>query len=213
MTPARIVLVTDPAFGDDWIVRCVREVARALPRGALCVQLRDKRRARASLRVFAGGLRAVTRGVGATLVVNGEPALARDVGADGVHLASGGLSVAAARAIVGAAWISVAAHDDGDVRRAVADGADAVLVSPVFASRPPGISAASKEGRGLGAIAAASAIARGLRVFALGGIDEHNARRCVEAGAHGVAVMKALLASDSPARVARAIHDAVEPRW
>ncbi|HZU82950.1 MAG TPA: thiamine phosphate synthase, partial [Polyangiaceae bacterium] len=138
----RLVLITDPVFGDEPIARCVRAVGRALPRGALCVQLRDKRRPVVSLRVFAWRLRAITREIGALLVVNGEPAVARDVGADGVHLGAGACGVAEAKAICGrGAFVSVAAHSDDEVRSAVRDGADAVLVSPVFSTRPPSAAA------------------------------------------------------------------------
>lgn len=210
----RVILVTDPVFGDDGIVRCVEAVARALPPGALCVQLRDKQRALVSLRVFASRLRLVTRSLGAALVINGDPRLARDVGADGVHLGRGAGSAAAARAMCGAgAWVSVSAHTDGAVRRAVADGADAALVSPVFPSRPPSVYADSKEGRGLEALRSARRVAgAALQLFALGGVDADNTRACAQAGADGVAVVRALLASPEPARVARAMHDALGGR-
>ncbi len=213
MTPPRLMLVTDPAFGDEVIVRCVEQVARAVPRGTFCVQLRDKRRLRESLRVFAWRLRTVTRAVGATLVLNGQPALARDVGADGVHLGRAGGTVSAARAVFPRAWISVAAHSDDEVRKAAADGADAVLVSPVFGTRAPGSLGIPKEGRGLGAVRAARALAGRASVYALGGVDAGNAAACRAAGADGVAVMRALLAAEAPARAARAIHDVVARRW
>lgn len=210
----RIILVTDPAYGDDGIVRCVETVGRALPAGSLCVQLRDKQRAIVSLRVFASRVRLVTRSVGASLVINGDAALARDVGADGVHLGRDGGTVAQARSICGArAWISVSAHSDGAVRRAVRDGADAVLVSPVFPSRPPSVLAAEKEGRGLDALRSARAIGDGrIALYALGGVDADNTRACAEAGADGVAVVRALLASPEVARVAKAMHDALAGR-
>lgn len=212
----RIILITDPAFGDDGIVRCVETVARALPAGALCVQLRDKQRAIVSLRVFASRVRLVTRAVGASLVINGDATLARDVGADGVHLGRGAGTVEQGRAICGPrAWISVSAHSDGAVRRAVRDGADAVLVSPVFPSRPPSILAPEKEGRGLDALRSARAIVAvsgGTCVYALGGVDADNTRACAEAGADGVALVRALLASPEPARVAKAMHDALAAR-
>ncbi len=216
MTP-RILLVTDPAFGDDVIVRCVEAVAAALPSGAFGVQLRDKPRAKASLRMFAWRLRIVTRKAGAMLVVNGDPRLARDVGADGVHLGGDSGGVGEARRLVGRPiWISVAAHSDEEVRRAVVDGADAVLVSPVFPTRPPPrlASRVEKAGRGLDALRTARAIAgKRVRVFALGGVTPESAGRCAAAGADGVAVMKALLASPAPASAAAAFHDAVVPRW
>lgn len=210
----RIILITDPAFGDDGIVRCVETVGRALPAGSMCVQLRDKQRAIVSLRVFASRMRLVTRSVGASLVINGDAALARDVGADGVHLGRDAGTVQEARGICGSrAWISVSAHSDGAVRRALRDGADAVLVSPVFPSRPPSVLAAEKEGRGLESLHSAKAIADGrIALYALGGVDADNTRACAEAGADGVAVVRALLASPEPARVAKAMHDALVAR-
>jgi thiamine-phosphate diphosphorylase len=154
----RLILVTDPVFGDDAIVRCVEVVAGALPPGWLSVQLRDKQRALVSLRVFASRLRLVTRAAGAALVINGDARLARDVGADGVHLGKDAGRVSDARSLCGGRiWVSVSAHSDSAVRRGIADGADAVLVSPVFPSRPPSVLAPSKEGRGLEALRSAHA--------------------------------------------------------
>jgi thiamine-phosphate pyrophosphorylase len=218
----RVVLVTDAAFGDDVVLRCVREVGAALPAGALCVQLRDKRRPLASLRLFAIQLRRVTRDARALLVINGQPRLARDVEADGVHLGGGGgegnapmiRSVEEARSHIGRrAWVSVAAHSDDDVRRATDEGADAVLVSPVYPTRAPSLhpsGAPTKTARGLDALRAARAIAGSrVAVFALGGVTPANARVCARAGASGVAVIRALLASPTPGAAARALHDAL----
>lgn len=219
ITP-RIVLVTDPAYGDAGIVRCVKAAASALPPGWLAVQLRDKRRARVSLRVFAEELRVVTRAVGAALVVNGDAEVARDVGADGVHLGASAGPVESARSTMGRpAWVSVAAHSDEDVERAAAEGADAVLVSPMFDSR-------DKRGRGVGALERARRIAgsgagsagtsrRRMTVVALGGIDAKNAAACIRAGADAVAVMRALLGvgvAGDPYRTAQALHDALARR-
>lgn len=208
----RVILVTDPAFGDDVIARCVGAAARALPRGALCVQLRDKRRGRTSLRLMAARLRAVTRRSGAWLVVNGDAVVARDADADGVHLGRGAGSVAAARAVVGdRCWVSVAAHSDSDVVRAADDGADAALVSPIFATRPPssGAPATAKEARGLDALRSARRAAGGrIALYALGGVTPERAALCAAAGADGVAVLRVLLAAGDPGRVARALHRA-----
>jgi thiamine-phosphate pyrophosphorylase len=210
----RIILITDPVYGDDGIVRCVETVARSLPAGALAVQLRDKHRPLVSLRVFASRLRLVTRAVGASLVINGDPRLARDVGADGVHLGRDAGTVAEARAVCGAgAWVSVSAHSDSAVRRALSHGADAALVSPVFPSRPPSVYAVEKEGRGLEALRSARVVAETrVLIYALGGVEADNTRACVDAGADGVAVVRALLASPDPGRAARAMHDALAPR-
>lgn len=213
----RIVLVTDPAYGDDTIVRCVEAIARALPAGAFCVQLRDKRRSIPSLRMFASRLRVVTRKTSARFVVNGHPRIARDAGADGVHLGSDSGGVREARLLIGRrAWVSVAAHCDEDVRRAVGEGADAVLVSPIFSTRSPSSPPCrmEKAGRGLEALRRARALAgKSVAVFALGGVTPERTRDCTAAGADGVAVMKALLACQAPGSIAAAFHGALVPRW
>jgi thiamine-phosphate diphosphorylase len=210
----RVLLITDPAFADETILRCVDAAARALPSGAFGVQLRDKRRPVASLRMLALALRVVTRKHGAWLVVNGDALLARDVGADGVHLGRDAGDVAAARAAFGRrTWVSVAAHSDDEARRALHDGADAALVSPIFPTRPPSPTAAPKLVRGLDALRSArAAVGARLRLYALGGVTPERAAGCAAAGAYGVAVLRALLGSPRPAEVARALHDALPGR-
>jgi thiamine-phosphate pyrophosphorylase len=209
-----VMLVTDPWFGDDAIVRCVKAVGAALPKGAFAVQLRDKHRPRTSLRAFAAELLREARAVGARLIVNGDPTVAREVGADGVHLGRAAPSVAEARAIAGTcAWISVAAHSDEDVRRAADEGADAVLVSPVFPSRSPSGHGDVKAPRGLDAMRSARSIAPPrLALYALGGITAENASLCASAGADGVALIRGLLSELEPAAAARGIHDAFAGR-
>jgi thiamine-phosphate pyrophosphorylase len=107
------------------------------------------------------------------------------------------------------AWISVAAHTRDDVGQAVEEGADAVLVSPVFDTR-------GKRGRGVAAIREAREVVDAahskVAVLALGGVDADNAAVCVAAGADGVAVVRALLASADPYRVAGRLHDVLARR-
>jgi thiamine-phosphate pyrophosphorylase len=203
------MLITDPGFADEPTVRCVTTVAAALPPGAFVVQIRDKTRALGSLRLLAWQLRVVTAAHGASLVINGRAELARDVGADGVHLGRGAGSVAQARAVLRrASWISVAAHSDDDVARAREDGADAVLVSPVFPTQSGAFEGRRKEARGLGCVRSARHLAgANLHVYALGGVAAASARACFAAGADGAAVTRALLAAQDPGREARAIHD------
>lgn len=194
-----VVLVTDAGRPFDATLQVVREAAVVLG-GRLAVQLRDKVAPDATFLAHALALREVTRATGARLFLNGRHALAVRVGADGVHVPSGG-TVAAVRAVVGDLPVSVATHDDDDVERAIRDGADAVLVSPIFATPGKG------RPRGLDAIASARrhVVASGtnVRVVALGGVDAGNAASCRDAGADAVAVIRALYdASD----VAHAAH-------
>lgn len=123
------------------------------------------------------------------LLAGADPALAQAIGADGVHLPE--RLGHTARAIRRPGWIvTAAAHDAQAIRRALAAGADAVVVSPVFESRSP------SAGRPLGPVRFAAMIraAKG-PVYALGGIDAVTARRLIGSGAIGIAGVEALAKS------------------
>jgi thiamine-phosphate pyrophosphorylase len=115
------------------------------------------------------------------------------VGADGVHLPSGG-SPAAARAWLPRALIGASAHSAGEAAALLRAGADYVTVSPIFLS-------ASKPGYGpaLG-LDGLARIVTGTSgpVIALGGITAQNAALCVSAGARGIAVMGEVMRSADP---------------
>jgi thiamine-phosphate pyrophosphorylase len=197
----RVLLITDDAYADDVVLRAIEAVGRVAEAGAFGVQLRDKTRTPADRAAWARRLRAWTGARGASLVINGDAALAREVGADGVHYPA---ATTAAGLEEGAGlWRSVAAHRDDDVVRARDAKLDAVLVSPIFDTPGKG------PARGVAAIARAVTLARGeLEVIALGGIGALEAPACFAAGARGVAMIRGLLASGAPESVARAALDA-----
>lgn len=202
-----VVLVTDPRYSEARVDAVIRTVARELGPGRLVVQLRDKAAPLAELARRARGLRDVTREVGAWLVVNGSVDVAVDVGADGVHCPNRA-DVARARARLGSeAFVSVPAHDDDDVRSAVALGVSAMLVSPIYAS--PGKGAPRGEdalrraraivdrtlgsaATGVDVVARSTAVVRPL-IYALGGVTVEHVPAVLHAGADGVAILRGLL--------------------
>lgn len=108
------------------------------------------------------------RRLGLVLVVAGNVRLARAVAADGLHLPQGLIRHTATARRAGLWLVTVAAHDAGAIAQAARQGADAVLVSPVFATAShPG--AAPLGVRRFAALASA-ARRRGLAVYALGGL-------------------------------------------
>jgi thiamine-phosphate pyrophosphorylase len=196
---ALVVLVTDPRFDLATTCDALRDAAASLGGERVVVQLRDKQADAVSLLSTAHALRAATRKVGARLVINGALAIARQVAADGIHLpgrkSAGEMASARAAAdeVLGrSAIVTVAAHDDEDVRNATLARVNGVLVSPVFETPGKG------PARGVDALRAARAIVDAARhdpplhVVALGGIAAANAAACVEAGADGVAAIRAL---------------------
>lgn len=196
-----IVLVTDPRYDVDHLVACVRRVRDAVGDEDLVVQVRDKDSVARRDETFT----AVAK-TGARVVLNGAPEDALRLGAYGVHLAGERPDVVRAREALGDdAWISIAAHDDEAVERAVAGRATAALVSPIFET--PGKGAP----RGVDALSRARAIADGrVRIIALGGVDPRRAASCRAAGADGIAVIRAIFDASDPARAALEALDALE---
>lgn len=208
MKSPRVLLVTDPAYTESLIESVVLRVGSGLSRGELGVLLRDKQRSRAAVVGFAERLRKATSSVGAPLIVHSDVSLALAVKADGIHLGGEGVkdeaqALTEVRRALPGGWISVATHDDADVERAAREGADAVLVSPIYETPGKG------PVRGVAAIASARAHGPKLFVYALGGVDARRAPECRKAGADGIALIRALLAATDPLRVARAIDAAL----
>lgn len=150
------------------------------------------------------------RGTGGILTVGGDVALARALGADGVHLGggSGPEAIAAARDALGAkVLIGVSAHAPQEVAQAAAAGADYVTLSPIFPT-------ASKPGYGpaLGPEGIVAARTVGLPLVALGGVGSDTVAECRGAGAAAVAIMGGLMRDGDPAGAARALLKAFEEK-
>jgi len=129
------------------------------------------------------------------VVFAGPPERAQEAGADGVHLGRRVATVAAARAVFGpGAWVSVPAHAPQDIDAAEREGAFAALVSPVLGvpgkGQPLGFS-------GLSCFVTQARPER-IRVFALGGLGPADVGPCLRAGAHGVAVIRAVWGAEDP---------------
>jgi thiamine-phosphate pyrophosphorylase len=127
-------------------------------------------------------------------VINSDVECARNVGADGVHVSAETALDALRSDLPTDALVGVSAHDAAELRAAEVEGADYATLSPIFPS-------ASKPGYGpaLGLATFERLVkATSIPVLALGGVGRHNARDCMKAGAAGVAVMGAVMASQWP---------------
>jgi thiamine-phosphate pyrophosphorylase len=179
----------------------VDTLSAALRGGARWIMLREKDLPPDAVRELARRLVAAAEPFGATVLISGEAEIAREVGADGVHLPQG-RSVALAREVLGDdALIGASAHSPAEARAAADAGADYVTLSPIFLTD-------SKPGYGpaLGLVELARAARDApLPLIALAGIDAANAGACLEAGAAGVAVMGAIMRAPDPAMAVAAL--------
>jgi thiamine-phosphate pyrophosphorylase len=197
-----LLVLTDRRMAADAGHDLVDVVAAAVDAGAPAVLLREKDLPPADRRDLAVRLRAAT--AGAALIVAGDPALARAVGADGVHLAAADPwpCASAAGLLVGRSC-----HTPGElIATATGDVAAYATFSPVFATASkPGYGPALGIDRLAAGCRAVAGVASPLAVYALGGIGPSQAGACLAAGAAGVAVMGAVMRADDPHGIVRSM--------
>jgi thiamine-phosphate pyrophosphorylase len=180
----------------------VQVVTAALDAGLPAVQLREKDLGGRALLALAERLRAATARSGALLLVNDRVDVAVAVGADGVQLGGGSLPPDVARRLLAPGrLVGVSTHAAPEVARAAAAGADFCLFGPVYATPtkaaygPP-----QGEARLRDAVRAAA-----VPVLAIGGVGVAEVPRVRDAGAAGVAVIRAILAAPDAAAATRAL--------
>jgi 8-oxo-dGTP diphosphatase len=155
----------------------------ALGQGLRMVMVREKQMPRRRLRAFTAEVLLRCNRVGALVLVNGDEALARASGADGVHLTSAQLLLCARRPHL--AWCGASCHDQHDLARAAALGLDYVVLGPVLETpshaRAQPLGWKSFEQMVLG---------YPLPVYALGGMTTELLGVACDAGAQGVAMVR-----------------------
>ena len=141
---------------------------------------------------LARSIQGLIRSTGAKLLINDRADLARIIEADGVHLRETSLPAPAVRRIVGGKrLIGVSAHSVDGAAQAEAQGADFVVLAPIYETPSK-----REYGPPLGLEVLDRACRRvHIPVFAIGGITIARAREAVNAGAFGVAVISSILAA------------------
>jgi len=137
------------------------------------------------------------------LFVNDRLDVALAVPTAGVQLGYGSMPVSTARALNPLWWIGRSVHDLAEAEAARTEGADYLVVGPVFAT-------ASHPGRtplGLATFQQIVSAAAELPVIAIGGMTADRVREVRGAGAYGVAAIRALWGDAEPARAARRMRE------
>ena len=182
-------------------------VREAVAGGATCVQLREKQASTRDFLEEARALSALLRAQRVPLLINDRVDIALAVGADGVHLGQQDMPIADARRLGPPSWIiGVSAESIEDAIRAEKEGADYIGVSPVFATPTKTDTALPLGLEGLRAMRMAVRIP----LVAIGGVQLHNAREVIRAGADGLAVVSAIVSADSPREAAAALRREID---
>jgi thiamine-phosphate pyrophosphorylase len=198
MVTDRRRLVGDARAGEAALARRAAEAAGA---GVDLVQVREKDLADRALRDLVAAVRAAVSGTATRVLVNGRPDVALAAGAHGVQLPEEGLPVAEVKRAFPTLVIGASCHSVDSARRAAGDGADFILLGPVFAT--PG-----KEERTLGLDTLSAAVsAVNVPVHAIGGVTPVRVAALRAAGARGAAAIRPFL-EGPPGAMIRAFRDA-----
>ena len=178
----------EPAPGEVFSPAEWKVLTRALSLGIGAVQLREKDLDGGPLFARAQLLCELCARFEVPLLVNGRVDITCAVGAAGVHLPAGGLTVSDAReGLPAGALVGASVHGVADLPRAA--GADYVIFGPIYeTSNKPGYGPAQRA-QGMAAFAAQAS----MPVLGIGGIRPENCHEICAAGAAGVAVMGAIL--------------------
>ncbi len=211
LAAARLYLVCDAKPGGRELADVIRA---AVAGGVDVVQLREKLLGDDELAAVAHAAHALCERIGALLIVNDRPLVARETGADGAHVGQDDMPVAEARALLGEDMlIGLSTHTEAEIDAAVADGAegaplvDYIGVGPVHETpTKPGRPAVGPE---LVHYAAAHAA---VPFFAIGGLHGGNVDEVLDAGARRVVVLRAIADADDPEAAARALRAKLDER-
>jgi thiamine-phosphate diphosphorylase len=139
-------------------------------------------------------------------LINERVDIALAVNSAGVQLPAGSLPVETARELLGPdRWIGCSVHHESEAEQAETDGADFVVAGAVF----PSASHPLLPAQGIGFLQNLSAHVR-LPIVAIGGIDRDRVRVCCQAGAYGVAVIRAVWDAADPVLAARALLEQLD---
>lgn len=183
------LVITNPVVG---YAKCAEAAVRA---GVKIIQLRMKHATREDILREGREMRRVTEGTGTLFIVNDDPAIAAEVGADGVHVGQDDMSPSEVRTrfpmlkVVG-----LSTHNIDQVKASVSQPIDYIGVGPVYATPTKDI---PDPTLGLDTMARMIAAAAHPAV-AIGGIDATRLKDVIAAGARNYAVVRAVCQSQDP---------------
>ena len=200
---ARLYGIVDLGYltADD----CVRATLSLLEGGVDVLQLRAKGHERREITQIAYELAPLCRAGNVPFIVNDFVEIAREVGADGVHLGQDDGEIGDARAALPAGSLGGrSTHTPAQARAALTEGASYIGCGPLFPTP-------TKEGRpgiGLGDLEEVErAVGAEIPVFCIGGIKAENLSQVLGAGASRVVIVSGLLQAEDIQGACRQVRE------
>jgi len=189
-------------------MRLIDVVEEALKGGVRGVQLREKDLSSKELYELAYDLRKLTAKYDARLIINDRVDIALAVEADGVHLGLNSMPIHRVRKLLGSnRLIGLSCHNQVNAIMAQENGADFITFGPVYYTPSK---ANYGQPVGINRLETVSHLLN-IPIFALGGIKQENIPEVLAAGASGIALVSAIIASDDPRSEAAAMVSMLLP--
>jgi thiamine-phosphate pyrophosphorylase len=204
----RLLLVTDRSLVHGRSLESVLQ--ESVDAGVQAIQLRERDFPTRQLLSLARQIHEMTRDRAVPLIINDRVDMAVALDLDGVHLRASSLPVSVARRVVGQhRLIGVSAHSVTEAQQAGGDGADYVILGPIFETPSK-----REFGDPLGLAVLADACRHSsVPVFAIGGITRERIESVRRAGAFGVAMIGGILGREDVGRATADMQSAVRAAW
>lgn len=177
--------------------------------GAPILQLRMKGSPTSKIKEIAKEIQGLKKEFSFLFLINDHPEMAKEIGADGVHLGQDDLSVKKARQILGPdKIIGQSTHNLEEARRALEAGVEYIACGAIFPTKtkPPGHPVIGLEG--LKEILELS----DCPVVAIGGIHRENINEVLSTGVSSIALISALTQGENITAETGFYHEALSRR-
>lgn len=183
----------------------VATVEKSIRGGARIIQLREKGTPEDEIIELGSELLKLTKKYNVPLIINDSPELAKEIGADGVHLGGDDKSIEEARDILGRnSIIGATCYNEIEIGlSAVRNGADYVAFgTPYYTPTKP-----ERQPTSLETLIQAVKLITEIPIFAIGGITIENANTILDTGVDGIAVITSIFGSPNPESATRELAE------
>jgi len=184
----RLLFITDRKLSKENLSIKVNKACKA---GVKAVQLREKDLTANELLETARKIKKITLQYNSSLIINDRLDIALLSHATGLHSPGNGISYSQIQKFNSKLVAGKSVHSVREAKSAQKEGFDYILFGPVF--KTP---AKVKYGKPQGLLQLKKICSSvKIPVFAVGGINPARVKKCISAGAHGVAVISAIMKS------------------
>lgn len=182
----KLIAITNSSLNSN----LVKKVTEACKAGVKAVQLREKNISGRNLLDLSKKLRIITKKYHTKLIINDRYDIAVLSDADGLHSPEHGISPGQVNRSEGFV-IGRSVHSLKSAVETETEGFDYLIFGPIYQT-PSKVKFGKPQG--IGRLQEICGTVK-IPVFAVGGINPERAKKCIEAGAHGVAVVREIMLS------------------